>query len=72
MSDVAAGSVFAVIGVWGVVLAVVVVAALCFVVLAAALFACPPLLVRVCYRSKFRVGICLLGSSILVILYWGR
>ena len=46
LSDVAAGSVFAVIDVWGVVLAVVVVAALGFVVLAAALLACPPLLVR--------------------------
>ena len=43
---IAAGLAFAVIDVWGVALVVVVVAALGFVVLAAALLACPPLLVR--------------------------
>ena len=46
LSGIVAGSAFAVIDVWGVGLAVVVVAALGFVVLAAALLACPPLLVR--------------------------
>ena len=51
LSGIAAGSVFAVIDVWGVALVVVVVLALGFVVLAAALLACPPLFVRLLLKT---------------------